>query len=145
MEIQDQDSASRNARHPNSRIDEVVSLPSGETVAVQPKYRGLSRGASEVLFRESRNQCGICGSQAYLETAAIKAMYLGGSSTPDNMIVLCPTCHRIVDTFLHDENVLRKVKQDWVEKGILGATYVQGVTVFGDASAQEECNKSNRW
>lgn len=104
-------------------IDAIADDPSEGKVKVKGPRR-MSRVARDALFHESRNQCSICGSKAYLQTAAIKAIHLGGSIKPDNMIILCPVCHLSVDSVAFDENVLRNIKQTWVEEGILGAEYI---------------------
>ena len=112
-----------NARQSDGGIDVIASSPSGERILVQFKHRGLSKADQDALFRESRGRCAICGSQTYLQVAHIKAIYLGGSSEPDNSIVLCPVCHSAVDSVVLDDNVLRNIKRAWVDEGVSGAKY----------------------
>jgi hypothetical protein len=74
------------------------------------------------LLKESRNRCAICGSEIleHLEFAHIRPMYLGGSTTSENLIVLCSACHAAVDSLPLGASVLMDIKQDWIERGILG-------------------------
>lgn len=72
------------------------------------------------LLKESRNQCMICGSKAFLQLAHIVPYHKGGNHKAENLLVLCPTCHMAVDSSQIPANTLYKVKQDWVEEGVLG-------------------------
>jgi hypothetical protein len=82
---------------------------------------GMQRRHS--LFSESRDRCAICGSDVagHLQVAHIKPLYLGGTDSPENMIVLCSACHFAVDSLPVNTTVLEQIKSDWVAQGILGA------------------------
>jgi len=72
------------------------------------------------LLDESRNQCTICGSKGFLQLAHITPVFLGGATTIENMMVLCPTCHMGADSSRISTELLKEIKRDWIEKGILG-------------------------
>lgn len=77
------------------------------------------------VLAESRHACAICGSTSYLELAHIRPIALGGDSTADNLIVLCPTCHRSVDiTTRISGEALAEIKAHWVKHGRPGRELV---------------------
>ena len=85
------------------------------------KRRAIPRKVREAILAESRFACAICGSQSYIELAHIRPFSLGGESTADNLIVLCPTCHRSADrTTRFSPEALAQIKAHWVENGRLG-------------------------
>ncbi len=80
----------------------------------------ISKKTKLQLFKESRNQCGICGSKEFLQLAHINPMSRGGENAPGNILVLCATCHMGVDGARITTETLSEIKRDWIEKGILG-------------------------
>ena len=86
------------------------------------KKMPLKNYLNEYLLDESRNQCTICGStfKANLQIAHITALFLGGKSTFDNLIILCATCHTAIDSFNISAQLLHEIKKDWIEKRLLG-------------------------
>jgi hypothetical protein len=80
----------------------------------------IPRTVREEVLRESRRQCSICGAKSYLHLCHMRSFYLGGTNESQNLIVLCPTCHSMVDRAAIPEEVLVQVKKDWVEEGFLG-------------------------
>ncbi len=83
--------------------------------------RGMLHRLRGAMLAESRHTCAICGSKSYLELAHILPITLGGDSIPDNLIVLCPTCHRSVDvTTRISAKTLVTIKARWLEQGRLG-------------------------
>jgi hypothetical protein len=83
--------------------------------------RLISQKMRAELLGQSRYTCAICGSKAYLELAYIRPLSLGGDATPDNIIVLCPTCHRSVDlTNRISAQQLMQIKAEWISNGRLG-------------------------
>ncbi len=97
------------------------------------KRRLIPRNLRETLLAESRSACSICGSRSYLELAHIRPFSLGGESTAENLIVLCPTCHRSVDrTTKISPEALTQIKAQWVEGYRLGRE-----TVLRDLASAE--------
>jgi hypothetical protein len=84
--------------------------------------------AKQRLMAESRNQCAICGSKRFLQLAHITPMSEGGSSTPENIIVLCPTCHMGIDSSRIAADLLKGIKRDWIENEILGKEKIAQIT-----------------
>jgi hypothetical protein len=74
----------------------------------------------QILLTESRYQCSICGSKSYLEVDHIKPISFGGESTLDNLLVLCPTCHSMVDRSGVPSDILSQIKNSWVAEEVLG-------------------------
>src|SRR5438105_2475118 len=74
-------------------------------------------------FGESRDKCAICGSDVkdHLQLAHIVPLPLGGTDTPENIMVLCAACNFAVDSLPVDPSTLREIKRDWTEQGVLGA------------------------
>ncbi len=93
-------------------------------VTVRLPYSLLAKLRNK-LIHESRNQCAICGSEAFLEMAHIVPIARGGEASEDNMIALCPTCHRAVDSSGVPAEFLKGVKNRWVSDGELGKMAVQ--------------------
>lgn len=46
----------------------------------------------------------------------------GDAASPENLIVLCPTCHLAIDSSptLISMDLLRRIKENWVKKGVPG-------------------------
>lgn len=80
---------------------------------------GVSPSIMTDLLSESRNQCAICGSNRMtnLQVSHIRAVYRGGQSVRENMIVLCAA----TATARFNPSLLEEIKCNWVEKGVLGA------------------------
>lgn len=91
-------------------------MSESETMMRKP----ILRTVREEVLRESRHQCSICGAKSYLHLHHMRSLYLGGTNETQNLIVVCPTCHSMVDRAAIPEEVLVRVKRDWVEEGVLG-------------------------
>ncbi|MFL5705228.1 MAG: HNH endonuclease, partial [Ktedonobacteraceae bacterium] len=82
----------------------------------------VSQQVKQQIFGKNRNHCAICGStvKQNLEIAHISPLTLGRSNTPDNFILFCSVCHWIVYAIDLPPPTLNEVRDNWVEKGVLG-------------------------
>jgi 5-methylcytosine-specific restriction endonuclease McrA len=65
--------------------------------AVQNDYKARSIGTwglKDKLIRQRGKRCERCGASSRLEMHHIKRVIDGGKSVPENLLLLCPTCHR---------------------------------------------------
>jgi len=62
------------------------------------------------LLQEANFGCAICGSPI-LDNAHIIPYHITHAFPPQDMLALCPTCHRIADDGHYSEEYLRKLKE----------------------------------
>ena len=60
--------------------------------------RTVSASDRERVFERDRNRCVFCETTESLELAQIIAVAEGGASSIDNLITICPNCHRRFDS-----------------------------------------------
>jgi len=84
------------------------------------KRKMISQELKQSLLKESDFKCSVCGAQNFLELHHIQPISLGGENSPDNLIVLCPTCHMAVDRANINSDLLKRIKLRWTEKHING-------------------------
>lgn len=104
--------------------------------------RAILPSLKKQVLEESRHQCAICGSGAFLELAHIVPYAQGGGHTRENLMVLCPTCHMAVDSSRTPVEVLREIRRDWVDKGVPGKgrilNIVQGLDVTSERPSEDK-------
>lgn len=59
--------------------------------------RKLSSNDKKLILERDKGRCIVCGTTEKIEYAHIKAAWLGGLSTPQNMVLLCHYHHAIFD------------------------------------------------
>ena len=84
------------------------------------RRRSIPRKLKETLLAQSNNQCSVCGAKSHLEVAHIRPLSLGGDNSPENLIVLCPTCHVSVDRSGLNPDILSSIKKGWTERHVQG-------------------------
>lgn len=89
------------------------------------KYFVSESTLARSLIAHSKGICELCEQEApfkdldgmpFLESHFVKWLSLGGSPTIDNMVVLCPNCHRKVHT-LNDPEDLQKLQNVLLSRG----------------------------
>ncbi len=93
--------------------------------------RSIPRKLKETLLEQSNNQCSVCGAKSHLQLAHIRPLSLGGDNSPENLIVLCPTCHVSVDRSGLNPDILSSIKKAWTERHIQGRGEVLKVAEGG--------------
>lgn len=71
--------------------------------------------------------CPICEEPLVLDLHHIKLFSLGGKSTEQNLIPLCPRCHREAHTHNVSPTILRRIKSLWANFGYPGKKLMQWV------------------
>jgi hypothetical protein len=61
------------------------------------------RKVDNLAFKRYGSKCLICGQDRAIDFAHIVPARLGGNCHPDNILALCPTCHRLFDRDLLTE------------------------------------------
>jgi hypothetical protein len=98
--------------------------------------RAIPSSLKEQVLEESRHQCAICSSHAFLELTHIVPHAQGGGGTRENLMILCPTCHMAVDSSRTPVEVLREIKRDWIDKGIPGKGKILGIVQGLDVTSE---------
>jgi len=80
----------------------------------------IPKQLKQTVLKESEFKCSVCGAKNFLELHHIQPISLGGENSPDNLIVLCPTCHMAVDRANISSDLLKRIKQRWTERHING-------------------------
>lgn len=67
----------------------------------QPNYRRVSAALRKKLLEKNDYSCSVCGiknGDVPLEIAYLISIRQGGETNEDNLTVLCPNCHRVLDS-----------------------------------------------
>ena len=62
-----------------------------------PPHRDLTNALRKKLLRAYGSVCAYCRKSGAVETAHIVPLEIGARTTPDNLVLLCKTCHRLYD------------------------------------------------
>lgn len=78
--------------------DEIRNAPEARgAYHLAPQVRQMSAGRYANIYQLYGYKCAICGFDEVIEIHHIIPVREGGSTTPDNIIVLCPNHHALAD------------------------------------------------
>ncbi len=81
----------------------------------------------EGIIRRRNVSCEICGENRSTDRCHIVPNRLGGPATADNILILCPTHHRLFDRFMLSRTEFARV--DWTSKSEGAQHYVESHTL----------------
>ena len=102
-----------------SRLGKTFDIATLEQLFVPKKVRSYTidlNSIRKILISRAKGHCQLCGLKApfqeadgtpYLEPHHLVPVSNGGSDTPNNMVVLCPNCHRKIELFPTHEDQQR--------------------------------------
>lgn len=73
--------------------------------------RHIPNAINDLVQRRAKGQCECCGSMQVPDRHHIFEYSLGGKHSEENIILLCPSCHRDVPKFLNQNQ--QKALQEW--------------------------------
>ena len=81
-------------RRRRRRIDRALDAMSAEGVAGGPRREAIPEDVRRQVFRRDGGRCVTCGGDELLKFDHVIPVALGGSSTPENLQLLCAPCNR---------------------------------------------------
>lgn len=100
----------------------------------------FSRQLREQLIRKANCRCELCGRESSnLEITHIRPISKGGGDAPDNLRVLCRSCHVLVDQGLLQGEDLRTsaVTGYELERVVADAFHAMGFSVLTEATGRD--------
>jgi hypothetical protein len=73
----------------------------GEENLIRSNFRRASIGLRQRLLEKHNYSCSLCGvtnEEVPLEMAHLLPLYRGGDASEENFTLLCPNCHRVLDS-----------------------------------------------
>ena len=85
----------------------------GKRKSITTPIEEIIAAHSALLFNKDSNKCWCCQSSVYLEKCHIRAESDGGSLHPDNLILLCESCHNLQHFWAYSPEWNKEKLYDW--------------------------------